>query len=1075
MPILAGRGIRAKRLPVSHAFHSPLMAEVIDDFRAVLREIRFNEPTMTLISNLTGSVARPAQIADAEYWARHICEPVNFEAGMHALERRGRHVFLEVGPSTALSSLAKQCVNGTDHLWAASMTVKDTECDTTMRALSQMYLAGLPIDWRGVHRGRRRPAITLPTYAFDRKRYWLPRPAGRGGMSVASGSASHPLLGEEVTGVPQRAAGVREFRARISAGQPAYLADCRVSGRPAFPGLGYLEVLLTLQDTLFGQTGYPIRDIQIREPLILHEETLIEVLTRTRPAPDGTTHVEIVSRGSAADAAESGGADREIVERCHVSAVIDTAATSADEWTDPGPALSTKARDAGEPDSSLDAGVLYDELAELGREYGPEFRRLDKVGRYGTDLSIGELRGQDTALAEFLPPAVADAAMHQLAAMVDGNFLPVRCGWFRLYRKPKSRSLRSVLRVGAAEPGAAPHADLRADLVLLDGDNPVFELRDLGLRRAADGLLRDFLYRQRWLEQPLADQAQPVPAVHRVLVLGQTASELVPLTTLASASGTELLFAQDTGHAGQLLRESAITDVFWFWRDTRDPVDVAALRAGCEANYRNLLALVGEFAAAGFGHDQRLWLLTERGQWLPGDLPGSGEDLAAATVWGFGHVLLNEYPAYRATMVDLGEPDERTARLLLSELAVRDSGEYQVAFRDGLRYVRRLLSCDPEAASEDADADITGREPQPCAAVHVRPDRTYLISGGLGGFGLVTAHKLVDLGARQLALLSRGGEAAAEARQLYERLRQRASVTVLRADLGDPRDMDAALARLEELPHPVGGIVHAAGGLADAPISAQSWESIDHLFRAKVYGTWLLDRAAGRFPQLDFIIAHSSASSVVGGAGQSNYAAANAYLDAVIQRMIRQGGLAFSFNWGALSQVGMSARLSEQYAKALEREGVQYFSPARAMQALVHALDGPPVQLVAGGCDWDRFCAAKPVTNALYSELTSGGAASRAGVDLAWLRDQPAAARIDAIEGFIRTRAATVLHLDDADDVDPNLEFVQFGLDSLMALELKNILEAAFHVPLPSSLAFDYPSVRLVTAFLDSQLTASPA
>jgi acyl transferase domain-containing protein/acyl carrier protein len=1079
MPILAERGIRAKRLPVSHAFHSPLMTEVLDDFRAVLREIRFGEPTMTLISNLTGSVARPAKIADAEYWVRHICEPVNFEAGMHALERRGRHLFLEVGPSTALGSLAKQCVNAADHLWATSVTAADTGCGTIMRALSQMYLAGLPIDWCAVHRGRRPTAVTLPTYAFDRKRYWLPQPAehggqGRhGGLGAASGPARHPLLGEEVTGVPRQAAGVREFRTRISAGQPEYLADRRVSGHPAFPGLGYLEILLALQDTLFGHTGYPVRDVRIGEPLFLHEETLTEVLTRARPGPDGTTHVEIVSRGPEESPVD--GAAGPIAERCHVTAVIDTSAGSADSSS----ALCAKAQEAGEPDWSLDAGVLYDELAELGREYGPQFRRLDKVGLYGTDLSIGELRGQDTALGEFLPPAIADATIHQLTAMLDGNFVPVRCGWFRLYRKPKSGSLRSVLRVDAADPGE----DLRAGLILLDGDNPVFELRDLGLRRAPDSSLRGFFHRQRWLKEPLTAQAQPAqaqpaqaqpgPAEHRVLILGRIASELGPLATLAPTSGTELLFAQDAGHAGRLLRENAITDVFWFWRDTRDPVDVAALRAGCEANYRNLLALVGELGEAGFGRDQRLWLLTERGQWLPGDLPGSGEDLAAATVWGFGHVLLNEYPAYRARMVDLDGQDERTARLLLSELAARDSAEYQIAFREGLRYVHRLLPCDPEQTGEDADADMAGQGPQPSAAVRVRPDRTYVICGGLGGFGLVTAHKLVDLGARHLALLSRGGEAVAEARQLYERLVQRADVSVLRADLSDPHDMAAAIARLEVLPHPVGGIVHAAGGLADAPIAAQSWESIDRLFQAKVYGTWLLDRAVGRFPQLDFVIAHSSASSIVGGAGQSNYAAANAYLDAVIQRMIRHGGLAFSFNWGALAQVGMSARLSEQYIKALEREGVRYFSPARAMRALAHALDGPPAQLVGGECDWDRFCAAKPVTNALYRELTSGSAAPRSGIDLAWLRDQTTAGRIDAIEGFVRAKAAAVLHLDGADEVDPNLEFVEFGLDSLMALELKNILEATLHIPLPSSLAFDYPSVQRVTAFLNSQLLAS--
>lgn len=156
----------------------------------------------------------------------------------------------------------------------------------------------------------------------------------------------------------------------------------------------------------------------------------------------------------------------------------------------------------------------------------------------------------------------------------------------------------------------------------------------------------------------------------------------------------------------------------------------------------------------------------------------------------------------------------------------------------------------------------------------MRADRTYLITGGLGAFGLVTAHKLVDLGARNLALLSRGGQPAVDAQHLYERLLRRAEVTVYRGDLGDPADMTHVATELAQAAHPVGGIVHAAGLLADAPISAQSWESIDGLSQAKVYGTWLLDRMAEGFPELDFFLAHSSAAAVVGGASQSNYAAA---------------------------------------------------------------------------------------------------------------------------------------------------------------------------------------------------------
>ncbi|WP_414641856.1 type I polyketide synthase [Actinocrinis sp.] len=1418
LPVLEERGLRAKRLPVSHAFHSPLMTEVFDEFRAELAGIRFGEPTITLVSNLTGKVARPAQLADPEYWIRHIGEPVDFEAGMRALERRGKHFFLEVGPSTALSSLARQCVNAADHLWAASLTPKDPEGVTILRSLAQGYAAGVPINWSGVHRGRPRAKTALPTYAFDRKRYWLPQPGGRpGATSAATGPARHPLLGEEITDARLRAEGGREFRARISAAQPAYLTDHRVSGRPVFPGTGYLEILLALQDALHGQTGHPIRDVRIREALFLGEDTLTEVFTRTRTEADGTTSVEIVSRvadkadkdsDKAADNAESGS---RLIERVHATAVIDTATTPADLLTDVGRTLRTLADEAGEPDSSLSTNEIYAEFTAVGMEYGPEFQRLGRVGRYRANLAIGELRGLDTALAEFLPPAVADAALHPLAAVVDDdgdNYLPVRFGWFRLHRKPKSDTLRSILRLAAPDPRDqdAGEVDLRADLVLLDGERPVFELRGLGLKRVADGSRRAFFHRQRWLKRSLP--AQQARRERHVLILGRTADELAALAAHAPEARTELLFAADLEHAGRLLRERQITDVAWFWRGAGDPADVAALRADCETNYRDLLATLRVLDESGFGHDQRLWLLTERAQWLPGDLPDRGEDLAAATVWGFGHVLLNEYPSYRATMVDLpgaltGEAGGDAIGPLLDEWQGRDSAEFQVAFRKGLRHVRRLLPYDPAAVQQDANAGLRIREygqfsgielapaedrapqgdgpqgdeiqvrveaaglnfkdvlnalgmmkqaaqeagvpyePQPlgfeCAgtviaagpraefapgddvvvnaldvmkrritvpsaaaarkpagigfaeaaglgsayvtayyALHtlariqpgdrilihaaaggvgqaavqlaklagarvyatasphkwpllhaqgvrhvmnsrtldfadqiseltggegvdivlnslnkdyiaaglrclarggrfvelgkvgvwspervqavrpdvayhnfdlselpeqraaalnkeilrtvadriaagdlaplpttvytldeieeafgvlsrganlgklvfdfadrgdqpqstdaaptVRADRTYLITGGLGAFGLMTAHKLVDLGARHLVLLSRGGQPADDARHLHERLLRRAAVTVYRGDIGDPGDMARIAEQLAQAPHPVGGIVHAAGALADAPISAQSWESINGLFQAKVYGSWLLDRMADGFPQLDFFLAHSSAAAVVGGASQSNYAAANAYLDAVLQRRIRRGRHALSFNWGALSQAGMSARLSDRHIKALEHEGIRYFSPNRAMRALARAFDGPPAQLVAGECDWDRFTAAKPVANALYRELVRGGGAGDEGIDPARLLEQSKEERIEAIERFVRAKVASVLHLDDIDDVNPGAEFVQLGLDSLVAVELKNGLEATFRVPLPTSLAFDYPSARVLTAFLDSKLTSA--
>src|SRR5262249_1746220 len=114
---LRDKGIPVKELAVSHAFHSPLMAGEYPRCAAALADTRFREPRLTLICNVTGEIARRGEIGTPEYWVRHIGAPVNFDAGMRTIERRGRHLFIEVGPSTALTSLAKQCVSADEHRW----------------------------------------------------------------------------------------------------------------------------------------------------------------------------------------------------------------------------------------------------------------------------------------------------------------------------------------------------------------------------------------------------------------------------------------------------------------------------------------------------------------------------------------------------------------------------------------------------------------------------------------------------------------------------------------------------------------------------------------------------------------------------------------------------------------------------------------------------------------------------------------------------------------------------------------------------------------------------------------------
>jgi acyl transferase domain-containing protein len=195
---LTARDLDFTLLPASQASHSPLMTEVADDLRAAIAGIRFTEPTITLVSTVTGQVARRGDFS-VDYWVRHIAEPVNFMGAMRALDQRGKHLFVEIGPSSTLTPLGKRCVTPGKHVWLASVRPAEHDGDAVLDAVAKAYAAGQPISWPAFHRGHRGRRVELPTYAFDRGSYRLQAapaerspaaPAGRTGQAAQAGQAA---------------------------------------------------------------------------------------------------------------------------------------------------------------------------------------------------------------------------------------------------------------------------------------------------------------------------------------------------------------------------------------------------------------------------------------------------------------------------------------------------------------------------------------------------------------------------------------------------------------------------------------------------------------------------------------------------------------------------------------------------------------------------------------------------------------------------------------------------------------------------------------------------------------------
>ncbi|MGO4614564.1 type I polyketide synthase [Nocardia sp. 2YAB30] len=472
--LLEDKGFKVTRLHVPVASHSSLMDEIAADYRAFLSTIDFGDPKYPIASTVSGAIAKPEEMTTLEYWIRHLRNSVNFAEAIHSIENRGSHVFLEIGPGTEMIGMGRQCTTRNDHMWLGSMHRTDLGGNTILHSASRMYDAGLQISWTAWHDGIRGNRVVLPTYSFHRKSYWLPGPHEH--TDVDCSMLSHPLLGTEISTESKRTTSVRTFRTQVSSSRPAYLAGHALSGTPVFPGTGFFEILLALQDTLFGETTRQIRNLRFHEPLFLSKETTsLRVSVERRLG--GRLNVKILS-----STGESGSA----ADRVHVSAQIDESTDS--DLLDFHKAIdrmrSTPAADAA-TELVMNSADVTEYYRRRGVDYGPMFQTLRRVTRYAGATIIGELEVPTATLVDFLHPALLAGAFQSIACLLGDRsadnitFVSAGAERARLFRKPRGSVLRSVLHV--------LHADeekITADLALFDENgDPVLGMNNIALQR----------------------------------------------------------------------------------------------------------------------------------------------------------------------------------------------------------------------------------------------------------------------------------------------------------------------------------------------------------------------------------------------------------------------------------------------------------------------------------------------------------------------------------------------------------------------------------------------------------------
>ncbi|WP_345227047.1 type I polyketide synthase, partial [Streptomyces cremeus] len=1016
----AGLGRKTKPLRVSHAFHSPLMEPMLKEFRTVVAGLDAQAPAVPVISTLTGVPATAAQFASPDYWADHARRTVRFADALTWLTGHGVDVFLELGPDAVLSALARSAADDT----VANPLLRPgrPEAAALTEALAALHVHGVGVDWEGWFAGTGARPVDLPTYAFEHRAFWPRTALGRHAGDVRGaglGAAHHPLLAAAVS--LANSDGLL-LTGRLSVRSHPWLAEHAVRGTVLLPGTGFLELAVRAGDEVGCDR---VEELTLAAPLVLSEHGGVQVQVWVgSPDQSGRRTLTVHSRP---DTGQDGPADEEQPWTQHAQGVLAAA--------DHHPAVGDEPTAGAWPPadaSPLDLDGLYPRMAEAGFGYGPLFRGVRAAWRSGDDVyaEVALPEGTTAADAFGIHPALLDAALHPCAFLDLGEHgrggLPFAWQDVTLHATGAT-AVRVRLSPAGDDAVALSVTDTEGRPVVTVGSLVLRALPDT-VADPADALVREALFELRWT-RPRGTTAAAAPA--SFAVLGEDPFGLGdPLVRTAGATLPAVVLAPVLAAAAD------------------DPA--AAAHALTARVLQQLQEWLDDDATA----DSRLVLVT-RGAVAAHEDEGVA-DPAAAAVWGLVRSAQAEHPG-RFGLLDLdpGAPAAVPPQALAG-------AEPQLAVRGGSVLVARLARARRERAETSLD-----------------PEGTVLITGGLGGLGRALARHLVtERGVRHLLLAGRRGAATEGAAAFTDELTVLgAQVAVEACDLADRAAVDRLLAAVPAA-HPLTALVHAAGALDDGVVTSLTPERISAVLRPKADAVWHLHQATRQHcPELAAFVVFSSLSGSAGAPGQGNYAAANAFVDAVAHLRRAAGLPARSLGWGPWAPTaGMTGgmtdadleRLARRGTPALtEQDGLALFDAALAVDApvlLPARLDLPVLRALG---DVPPLLRGLVRTPARRSVVAGSEAAAGLVQRLALLDGTD---RTAAVVDLVRTQVAAVLRHGGPEDVDPVRQFQDLGFDSLTAVELRNRLRTTTGLRTSATVIFDYPTVTALAGHLLDEL-----
>ncbi|WP_318842119.1 SDR family NAD(P)-dependent oxidoreductase [Streptomyces marincola] len=989
-----GRGVGVRWVAVDYASHGPGVDVVRERLVEGLVGVVGRRGVLPFYSTVSGGLLDMEGLG-GEYWFENLRRPVLFDDVVRSfgddvvfVECSGHPVLVPVMEGVSAVGSLRRGEGGMRRF---------------LLSVGEAFVRGVDVDWSRLFPGQERAVAQacgdVPTYAFERERFWL-----SGGSGLGSGGVGRGLVGG---GVELAGGGGVVFSGRVSLEGYGWLGDHGVWGSVLLPGTGFVELGL--------RAGGRVEELALGVPLVLGVGG-VDVQVRVGEVDgEGRRSLGVFARG---------GEGEEWV-------------THATGTLAPGmPSEPPRQEGLWPPAGAVPMDVDYDRLAESGFEYGPAFRGLVAAWRRGDEVFAEVRLPQERHGDDFdLHPALLDAALHAgLLAGPSHVRLPFSWSGVTLHATGAT-----ALRVRLAPTGP----DTMSLEAFDEAGEPVVTVDALTLRAVTPQQLLAArsdtpLYHLDWVPADSRPSSGAATGARIVLLgtetLGSTPPSFPDLAALAA--GDE--------HA----RTADFVIAPFLHPSAGNPADEV------RAAMNEALGLVQSWLADDRFASSQLVVLTR-------EAAGDARDLVHAPLWGLIRSAQSENPG-RLVLADIDAHDASFPALL----NVLPSGEPQILVRAGQASVPRLLR--PRAGAGPSPSESVA--PPPLGGAN--GEGTVLITGGTGTLGgLVAKHIVRTHGVRELLLLSRQGPAAEGAAALRAELAALgAEVTVLACDVSDREALAEALDGIQ-----LTAVIHMAGLLDDGVITSLTQERIGAVLRPKVDAAWHLHELT-RAADLSAFVTFSSAAGLLGNPGQASYSAANAFLDALAHRRRAEGLPGLSLAWGLWARSsGMTGHLGAEEMRRLGRAGLLPLTTEQGLDLFDAALaDRRAALLVPAALDTRGSMLRGEVPFLLRRLVRAPARRQSAGESAETLKrrllEASEAERERLLLDLVREHVAHVLGHASAGAVDPGRGFLDLGLDSLTALDMRNRLTSATGRRLPPTLIFDHPTPAAVARLLQAEL-----